>query len=96
MKRQGAYLNIVLTAVTILLAALLWTQFSGRGGMVQSSFAADRGGSGIPDAGEQRERMIRELRELRGTLEATRKLLESGRAKVQVTNLDQIDAKRDR
>ena len=96
MKRQGAYLNIVLTAVTILLAVLLWTQFSGRGGMVRPSFATDRGGSGIPDAGEQRERIVRELRELRGTLEATKKLLESGRAKVQVTNLDQIDAKRDR
>ncbi len=51
MKRQGAYLNIVLTAVTILLAVLLWTQFSESGGMVRSSFAADRGGSGIPDAG---------------------------------------------
>ena len=96
MKRQGAYLNIVLTAVTILLAALLWTQFSGQGGMVRSSFAADRNGSGVPDAGEQRERMIREIQELRNTLEATRKLMESGRAKVQVTNLDQIDAKRDR
>ncbi len=96
MKRQGTYLNIVLTAVTILLAALLWTQFSGRGGMVQSSFAADRDGSGIPDAGAQLERIIRELREIRVTLEATKELMESGRAKVQVTNLDQIDAKRDR
>ena len=96
MKRQGAYLNIVLTAVTILLAALVWTQFSGQAGMVRSSIAADRVGTGVPDAGEQRERMIRELRELRGTLEAMRKLMESGRAKVQVTNLDQIDARRDR
>ncbi len=96
MKRQGTYLNIVLTALTIVLAALLWTQFSSSGGVVRSSFASDRSATGIPDSGEQRERIIRELREMRGTLEATRELMESGRAKVQVTNLDQIAANRDR
>ena len=96
MKRQGTYLNIVLTALTLVVGALLWTQFASRGGMVRSSFASDRSTSGIPDAGEQRERIIRELREMRGTLEATRKLMESGRVKVQVTNLDQIDVNRNR
>ncbi len=96
MNRQGTYLNIVLTALTLVLAALLWTQFASHGDMVRSSFASDRGASGIPDSGEQRERIIRELREMRGTLEATKELMESGRAKVQVTNLDQIDANRDR
>ncbi len=88
MKRQGAYVNIVLTAVTILLAALVWTQFSGRGGMVRSSFAADRDGSGVPDSGQQLERIIRELREIRVNLEATKELMESGKAQVHVTNLD--------
>ena len=96
MKRQGIYLNIVLTALTIVLAALLWTQFASGGGVARSSFASDRSPDGIPDAGEQRERIVRELQEIRGTLEATRQLMESGRAKVQVTNLDQIDATRDR
>ena len=96
MKRQGTYLNIVLTALTIVLAALLWTQFASKGGAVRRSFASDRAVSGIPDSGEQRERIIRELREMRGTMEATRQLMESGRAKVQVTNLDQLDANRNR
>ena len=95
MKRQGTYLNIVLTALTLVLAVLLWTQFASRGGMVRSSFASDRIASGIPDAGEQRERIIRELQAIRGTLEATRQLMESGHAKVQVTNLGQNDANRD-
>ncbi len=96
MKSQSTYLNIILTALTIVLAALLWTQFASGGGAVRSSFATDRIATGIPDSGAQRERIIHELRELRGTLEATRQLMESGRAKVQVTNLDQIDANRDR
>ena len=80
MKRQSTYLNIILTALTIVIAALLWTQFASGGGAPLSSFASDRSPSGIPDAGEQRERIIRELQELRGTLEATRQLMESGRA----------------
>ena len=88
MKRQGTYLNIVVTAVALLLAGLLWTQVADRGPVVRSSYAAIDDGNGVPDSGAQLERIIRELHEIRVTLEATKELMEDGMVQVQVTNLD--------
>ncbi len=88
MKRQGTYLNIVVTAVALLLAGLLWSQFTERGPVVRSSYGAIDDENGVPDSGAQLERIIRELREIRVTLEATKELMENGKVQVQVTDLD--------
>jgi hypothetical protein len=95
--RQGTYLNVILTVNAVLLAGALWTQIAGGPVLTQSASAQSPGGrdsgKGIPDAGAQREKMIEALRDLKASVDASRKLLESGKLRVQVTNLDEIDLK---
>lgn len=97
--RQGAYLNVILTVNAVLLGGVLWTQVASHPGLTQSASAqstpsgapvGQAHGVGIPNAGDQRQKMIEALRELTASVESSRKLMESGKLKVQVTNLDQI------
>ena len=44
----------------------------------------------VPNAAEQRKRIADEVQALNKTVEATRKMIESGAIKVEVTNLDQL------
>jgi hypothetical protein len=99
--RQGRYLNGILTVNAVLLAGVLWTQVAGRGPLVQDAAAQSTAGgaavarnadSVMTNAGEQRQRMIESLREIKVAVEATRKAVEGGKFKVEVSNIDQLKA----
>ena len=93
--RQGNYLNVILTVNAVLLAGLVWTQVADTPLLVETASAQNRSRPGrpvptVPNAGKQRERIAAKLVELKASVDATRGLLESGRIKVEVTNLADI------
>ncbi|MHC5026264.1 MAG: hypothetical protein ACYTGR_05820 [Planctomycetota bacterium] len=94
------YLNGILTVNAILLGGLLWTQVANTPLLAEEASAQARSGgkppAGFTNAGTQRQEMVRALKEVEAAVKKNSKLLESGRLKVQVTNLDEvrIDARR--
>lgn len=92
--RQSTYLNVILTVNAVLLTGILWTQLASGPALVPTAQAQTQppgsGGVGIPNAADQRQRMIESLREIKGSVEATRRLLESGKVKVEVSNIDRL------
>jgi hypothetical protein len=91
--RQTTYLNVILTCNAMLLSGVLWTQLAGRSLMTQSAEAQSTeaaGIPGIPNAGGQREQMIRELQAMNVSLSAAIRTIEGGRTRVEVTNLGEI------
>jgi hypothetical protein len=98
--RQGTYLNVILTVNAALLSVLAWTQLAGRP-LLADDAAAQAGASAgdkgsMINAAEQRQRMIEALTDLKKAVEATRTTVESGRLRVEVTNLDQIRVAKER
>jgi len=94
--RQGTYLNVILTVNAVLLAGLVWTQVAGVPVFAGNASAQSRSRLGpppptVPNAGKQRERIAAKIMELKASVDETRSLLESGRVKVEVTNLDEVD-----
>jgi hypothetical protein len=89
--RHTRYLNVILTVNAILLAALVWTQVAGSPLLAEQAAAQkDRAGGGMATAGAQRLRMVEALKDVQRSVEASKRLLESGKVRVQVTNLDEI------
>ena len=92
--RQTTYLNVILTLNAVLLTGVLWTQLASRPLLAQSAEAqassAQASAIGIPNAGSQRDQMIRHLDRLNRNLEGAMKLLEGGKTRVEVTNLKEI------
>ena len=93
--RQRTYLNVILTVNAVLLAGLVWTQIADTPLLAETASAQNRSSLGpavpnVPNAGKQREQIAKEIVALRTALEKTRTLLESGRVKVEVTNLGEI------
>jgi hypothetical protein len=88
--RQSTYLNVILTINAALLTGLLWTQFVGAPSLTSQALAQTTPGVGIPNAAEQRQRMIETMREIKASIEVTRKLLESGKVKVEVANIKEL------
>jgi len=91
--RQTTYLNGILTLNAVLLAGVLWTQVASRPLLAQNADAQVSNAQsmpGIPNSGAQREQMIRHLDRLNRNLEATMKVIEGGKVKVEVTNLKDI------
>jgi hypothetical protein len=92
--RQGTYLNVILTVNAVLLTGLLWTQVVSQPLLDTSAAAQSRTRTAappvIPNAAAQRAKMIDALNDLKQSVDAQRKLLESGKLKVTVTNLDEI------
>ncbi len=89
--RQSTYLNVILTVNAVLLTGILWTQFASRAPFDSTAAAqADPPGGGIPNAAAQRQRMIESLNEIKGSVEATRQLISSGKLKVEVANIEQL------
>ena len=80
------YLNTILTALTLVIAAQLWTTWSASPSMASTAEAA-----GIPDTGAQNQQMIDQLKLLNQKTEEIKGLLASGKLHV-VTSSD--DAKR--
>lgn len=91
--RQTTYLNVILTLNAVLLTGVLWTQLVDRPVFAQHAEAQmtdAQFASGIPNAGLQREQMVRHLDRLNRNLEATMQVIESGKVKVEVANLKDI------
>jgi hypothetical protein len=89
--RQGTYLNVILTVNAILLGSLVWTQVAGRPVLEQTVAAqGSKEGVGVPNAADQRQKMIEALRDMKASLDGTTKLLQSGKMRVEVTNLNEI------
>lgn len=89
--RQGTYLNAILTVNAVLLSALIWTQLAPRPVMAEAATAqVNTRRGGIPNAGEQRQKLIVAMKDVKASVDSARKLLESGKLKVEVTNLGEI------
>jgi hypothetical protein len=89
--RRAVYLNTILTVNAVLLTALLWTQVSDRPLFADDASAQPSRRQGIPNAAEQRMRMVNGLDDLRQSVDGMSQLLESGKVRVEVTNLDEIE-----
>jgi hypothetical protein len=91
--RQLKYLNVILTVNAVLLTGLLWTQIASQPvltGEANAQTRTQRSVPTIPNAAEQRKRMIDGLQDVAKTTAELQRLLQSGEIKVQVTNLDEI------
>lgn len=89
--RQGRYLNIILTINAFLLSALIWTQLADGPAMVERAEAqTPRQGEGIPNAADQRLRMIESLREINRRMDRIERRLETGELRVRVMNPEDI------
>jgi hypothetical protein len=77
------YLNTILTVLAVLLAAQLWTTWTGGASMSSEARAA-----GIPDQGAQNQQMIDLLKLLNGKTEEIKGILASGKLHVvtEITN----------
>jgi len=102
--RQGTYLNVILTVNAALLTGLLWVQLAGHSTLSTEASAQTQTQppiSGNPslipiNAADQRQRQIEGLREVKSAVDSMSKLLESGKVKVEVTNVDQLKSLSDK
>ena len=99
--RKDTYLNIILTVNAILLATMLWVQVADNPILSEDATAQTRSkprgssrGSNkpfvFPNDADQRQKQIEEMIKIGKSIEATRKLIESGNIRVEVTNLGEI------
>lgn len=90
--RNGTYLNVILTVNAVLLAALVWVQVTGPAApQPATAVAGTTMVQGIPNAGAQRERMVRAIQSLEESVNGVSKTLAGGKLAVRVENLDEID-----
>jgi len=104
--KQAKYLNVILTANAMLLGGLLWTQVASeapltRQAAAQTNRGTIRGSGGVyretpnefvpPNAAMQRKETRVAVENLKRSVDLLYQLLESGRLKVEVTNLDEIE-----
>src|SRR2546422_10831601 len=93
--RQGTYLNVILTVNAALLTGILWGQCASHAVFSSQAAAQSSGTTGAPslipiNAADQRQKQIEELRDVKGSIDALKKSIESGKVKVEVTNFDQL------
>jgi hypothetical protein len=89
--RQGTYLNVILTVNAVLLAGVVWAHVAGTPVLSSTAIAQSAGGgTGIPNAADQRQKQIEAIRDLKASVDATNKLLTSGKLKVEVSNIDAL------
>lgn len=86
--RQRTYLNAILTVNAVLLAAILGALLSD--GNPLGPRSATAAGDGFPNAASQRQQIVQAINDMKKSVEATTRKLESGKLKVEVTNLDEI------
>ena len=87
--RQRTYLNVILTVNALLLACLLWTQVAAAPFAAQTAIAQEPRLL-IPNAAEQRKKMIDAMEQINQSIDAQHRLLKSGAVTVKVANLDEI------
>jgi len=80
------YLNSVLTVIAVLMMLGLWTRWAGGTNpqdlaMIQSANAA-----GIPNAGNQRQQIVNEIKRLSTQVENLSDLFRSGQARVRLNS----------
>ena len=80
------YLNVILTAITILLALQLWTSWAGVSSDQPIELAAPAHAAGIPNAGAQRQQMIDRLKDVSAQLTELNNQFRTGQARVRVGN----------
>lgn len=89
--RQSTYLNVILTVVAVLLGGVLWVQIADKPLLAASADADGRNDKvTMTNAGAQRAKMIASIDKMHQAVVAQQKFLESGKAKVRVTNLGEI------
>lgn len=95
MMRRRHYLNAILTVNAILLTGVIWVVGADRAPFAATARADEP--RGIPDAGSQRNEMIRELRRLNEQMEALRKDFDERVLNVKVTEMPpvKIEGERD-
>ncbi|MHC4140335.1 MAG: hypothetical protein ACYSUF_00150 [Planctomycetota bacterium] len=81
MSRAQRVIASLLTVNALLLAGLVWVQIAERPLLATPAVAQQRS---LPNAGGQRDQMVALLNEIRKTSEATRRVLETGRVRVEV------------
>jgi hypothetical protein len=87
--RVDGYTRVCLTVIAALLTVLiagLWAQGVPAARDAAAASAPPPAPAGIPDAGGQRDRMVRELERVTAKLDQLIGLFESGKAKVQVSS----------
>lgn len=96
-RSQLRYLNVILTVVALLLGALVWTQVASRPMFADQAEAQVRSGreslppGGFPNASQQRDKIVKSIEKMTKAVDGLSKDLDSGKVKVEVTNLDEID-----
>ncbi len=94
MRRRMRYLNAVLTVNAVLLTGLLWMQIVEQPVLSETAVAeqSNKPGIRVPNAAEQRKKMHDELKLIKRSVDLTRRTLEAGKIKVEVTNLSDFAA----
>ena len=92
--RQSTYMNVILTVIAVLLSSLLWMQVAAKplfaqGAEAQSTTRKAQS-SPLSNAAADRAKMIAVLERMQKAVTSSQKLLESGKVKVQVSNLSEI------
>ena len=85
--KRSRYLNVVLTMIAVLLAALVWISVADRPLLSSSASATP---PGLPDAGSQRREIQRAVEDVETDIEKLYKLLSSGKLRVEVANFDEL------
>ena len=85
--KKPSYLNCVLTAIAILLAALVWTHVADRPMLAAEASANFAPPTGVPNAGLQRAQIRDAVVDLQKEVQKLNKMMTGGVLKVEVTNI---------
>jgi hypothetical protein len=92
--RQFTYLNVILTVNAALLAGLLWKGISERPLLAEVAAAQSTTSPApsitVPNAADQRQKMIDALRDIKLSVDGMKKLMETGKLKVEISNTEQM------
>ena len=89
------YLNVVLTANAVLLSALLWTQIADRPLLADAAQAQSSRQYAPPNSAQLMKKTLDEIASMKKQLDAIDKTLKSGKVRVEVTNLGDIQINAD-
>lgn len=88
--KRNTYLNGVLTAIAVLLGALVWIQVTASESGNQALAQSRTERRGLPNAAAQRKAIVDAIKELQKEVESQNKVFESGTLKVHVVNIKEL------